>query len=125
MIEITDIAFVFHPVTDVVRSRKFYEGILGLKTLNVTDTEGGPLVEYAVGPARLAIGEMDIVMPSGDGVIAALEVKDFESAVAALRKANVEFYMEPFVMSLGEMAMILDPDGSKICILERGSETAS
>ncbi len=33
----TAIGFVATPVTDVVRARKFYEGILGLKSLRRND----------------------------------------------------------------------------------------
>jgi extradiol dioxygenase family protein len=31
-IQVKELAFVFHPVTDIPRARKFYEDLLGLKT---------------------------------------------------------------------------------------------
>jgi len=31
-IQVKELAFVFHPVTDIARARQFYEGVLSLKT---------------------------------------------------------------------------------------------
>ena len=39
-IQVKEVAFVFHPVTDILRARKFYEEFLGLKIPLVVRLEG-------------------------------------------------------------------------------------
>ena len=38
------------------------------------------------------------------------------------KKHGIEFYFDPMDTPLGRIAIILDPDGSKICICERDTE---
>jgi predicted enzyme related to lactoylglutathione lyase len=122
MLKITEIAFCCYAVTDMPRARAFYEGVLGLKPTTVSDTPNGKWAEYEFGPYALAIGSSPGWNPSPDGCSAALEVADFDAAIAHLRANNVKFRMEPFPTPVCRMAMIFDPDGNTICIHKRNAE---
>lgn len=47
--KVTEIAFSGYAVTDVARSRKFYEGVLGLKPSSVFEGDGMAFIEYWIG----------------------------------------------------------------------------
>src|SRR5258707_10205262 len=89
MIRYKEIAFIAYPVTDVARARKFYEGVLGLKPNAALASETPHWIEYDIGSGTLGIGSSPQWLPSQDGASAALEVEDFEAAVATLRAHNV------------------------------------
>jgi predicted enzyme related to lactoylglutathione lyase len=109
------IGFVGIPVTDVERARRFYEGVLNLA---VSDKMmGGQWIEYSIGPDTLAIANVgDQWKPSDQGTGAALEMENFDDAIAELRKASVRFDAEPFETPCCHMAVVADPDGNKIII---------
>jgi catechol 2,3-dioxygenase-like lactoylglutathione lyase family enzyme len=112
MIKVKDIAFTAYAVTDLARSREFYEGVLGLKPTMLK--EGMPWIEYELGPATLGIGVSEKWKPSRDGASIAIEVENFDEAIADLKSKGVEFEMPVCFM-----AVLRDPDGSKICIHHR------
>ena len=121
MLKITEIAFSCYPVTDMARARKFYEGVLGLKP---THTIGEPgrmqWTEYDIGSGTLSLGcGAPDWTPRPDGCSVGLEVEDFDTAIAHLRKNSVKFRMEPFPTPVCRMAFISDPDGNTICIHKR------
>lgn len=119
MLEVTEIAFVCYAVTDMKRARDFYEGVLNLKPTTVHNSDHGQWTEYEFGPYALAIGSAPMFKPSPDGCSAALEVKDFEAAIAHLKEHNVKFRIDPMPTPVCRMAMIFDPDGNSICIHKR------
>ncbi len=123
MIEIKEIAFTGYPVTDVLRARAFYEGVLKLKPTHQFEHEGKHWIEYDIGPATLAISNMsgDQWKPSADGPSVALEVADFDAAVAAVREAGVTFALEPMDTGVCRMAIMLDPDGNALALHKRRS----
>lgn len=113
--KVKEIGFVAIPVTDVARARKFYEGVLGLQTSG--EFLDGRWIEYGVGKDTLAIANVgDAWRPSDQGTGAALEMEDFDAAIAELKKANVTFTAEAFETPVCHMAVIQDPDGNKIMI---------
>ena len=57
--------------------------------------------------------------PSPDGCSVALEVENFDDAVAQLKKHDVKFRIEPMATPVCSMAMIFDPDGNTLCIHKR------
>ncbi len=57
--------------------------------------------------------------PSPDGCSVALEVENFDEAVAHLRANNVKFRIEPMPTPVCQMAMVFDPDGNSVCIHKR------
>jgi catechol 2,3-dioxygenase-like lactoylglutathione lyase family enzyme len=121
MIRVTEIAFTGYPVTDMARARRFYEGLLGLKPSAAFDHDGREWVEYDVGPATIAVTNMsqDQWRPSSDGPAVALEVENFDEAVAALRGADVMFCVEPLESPSCRLAVVSDPDGNSIAIHRR------
>jgi predicted enzyme related to lactoylglutathione lyase len=121
MLKVIELAFCCYAVTDMARARKFYEGVLGLKPTSVVEHPGHKWVEYEFGPYALAIGSAAGRKPSPDGCTAALEVEDFDAAIAHLRANKMKFRMEPCPTPVCRMAMISDPDGNTICIHKRNA----
>ena len=122
MLKITEIAFCCYAVTDMPRARAFYEGALGLKPTTVMDSEHGKWVEYEFGPHALSLGSSPAFKPSPDGCSVALEVEDFDAAVAHLRANNVKFRIDPMSTPVCQMAMVFDPDGNTLCIHKRNAK---
>jgi len=123
MIRIKDIAFTGYPVTDIARARRFYEGVLNLKSTVQFEHEGKHWIEYDIGPATLAISNMagEKWKPSPDGPSAALEVEDFDAAINLLREAKVVFVLEPMDSGVCRMAIIADPDGNSLAVHKRNA----
>lgn len=120
--KIKNIAFVGIPVTDINRARDFYEGVLGLK---LSEEMGkGHWVEYEIGDGTLALANFpDQWKPSAEGTSVALEMENFEEAIARLKERKVTFDAEPFESPCCRMAVIADPDGNKIIIHKLKPET--
>lgn len=117
--KITEIAFASYPVTDIAKSRAFYEGLLGLKATSNNETPQGHWVEYEIGAGAFGIGCAPGWKPSADGACVAFEMDDFDAAIAKLKAANVSFKMGPFETPVCHMAMVHDPDGSVLIIHKR------
>jgi predicted enzyme related to lactoylglutathione lyase len=117
MVKVNEVAFFAYAVTDLVRSRTFYEDVLGLTPTILK--EGMPWIEYNIGSTTLGIGVSEAWKPSRDGASAALEVEDFEEAVATLKSHDIPFEMGPLETPVCHMAVIRDPDGNKLCIHKR------
>ena len=117
---ITEFAFIVYPVTDLARSRAFYEGVLGL-TSATSIIDGDQLwVEYEIGPHTLGIGNEPFLKPSGDGPHLVLEVEDFDRTIEHLKGHGAPFALEPSDMPLGcRAAIVIDPDGNKLGIHKR------
>src|SRR5271163_886482 len=93
---VTEIAFTGYPVTEMKRARKFYEETLGLKAARVFGDDAASWVEYDIGPGTLAITNFaPDWKPSGGGGSAALEVDDFDEAIARLKRIEATFRVEP------------------------------
>ncbi|HLP75799.1 MAG TPA: VOC family protein [Candidatus Paceibacterota bacterium] len=119
MLKVTELAFCSYSVTYMPRARAFYENILNLTPTNVTETPDGKWVEYEFGNSALAITSSSEFRPSSDGCTAALEVEDFDDAIAFLKLNKVKFRTEPFETPVCKMALIYDPDSNTICIHKR------
>ena len=119
MIRYKEIAFVAYPVTDMARARQFYEGILNLKPSSPPKSEKVQWIEYDIGPGTLGIGCSPQWLPSQDGASAALEVEDFDAAVAALREHKVPIIIGPMDLPSCQMATVRDPDGNKLTLHRR------
>jgi predicted enzyme related to lactoylglutathione lyase len=118
--KITEIAFSSYPVNDIPRARAFYEDVLGLKvTMNMDMGGQGHWIEYDIGAGTLGIGQYEGWKPTGDGCTVALEVEDFDAAIAALKTAGTPFKMGPFETPVCHMGMVSDPDGNTLIIHKR------
>ncbi len=92
--KILEFAFIGYPGTDVARARAYYEGILGLTC--TTDREASANFEHEVGPHTPLISSRPDWKPSSNGPCVALEVENFDEAIAHLKKHEVAFVGEPF-----------------------------
>jgi len=125
MIHFNDIAFIAYPVLDIVRARQFYEGVLGLKPNAPIKSDRQQWIEYNIGSGTLGIGCSEQFQPSEDGASVALEVADFDTAVATLRENNVPIIIGPMELPYGvavlSMVTVRDPDGNKLTLHRRKS----
>jgi predicted enzyme related to lactoylglutathione lyase len=118
-IKIKELAFVFHPVSDVPRARDFYEKLLGLKAaVNMEFQPGTWWIEYDVAGVALAVS--NAFPPSGGGgTSVALEVVDLDGALAAIKEAGVAVTIEPQDFSPCRMFGINSPDGHPVVFHQR------
>ena len=117
---ITEIAFSSYAVTDIPKARAFYEGVLQLKVTSETNLgEHGHWIEYDIGPGTLGIGKAPGWKPSADGCTVALEVADFEEAIASLQAAEVPVRMGPIETPVCRMIMVSDPDKNTVILHKR------
>jgi len=118
---ITEIAFVATPVTNIHRSRAFYEGVLGLKPTHLACEE--KWVEYGIGSGTFAITcvSPDQWTPSPQGTSIAFEVDDLDDVLSLLKAHGAEISMDAFDTPVCRMAIVCDPDGNKIAIHKRKS----
>lgn len=121
MLTIKEIAFTGYPVTDIARARRFYEGTLGLKLTVNFEHEGRHWLEYDIGGGTLAVNNLspNEWRPSTNGPSIALEVADFDAAVAHLRSESVPFVLEPYDTGVCQLAVVTDPDGNSLAIHRR------
>ncbi len=114
---ITSIAFTVYPVTDMARSRRFYEHVLGL---TVGYTFGNEWVEYDVGGSTFAITTTDMGHPPGaKGAVVAFETSDLDAQVKTLKEKSVTFVVEIFSTPVCRMAVLSDPDENHVTIHQR------
>jgi catechol 2,3-dioxygenase-like lactoylglutathione lyase family enzyme len=114
VIEVERVDFVSVPTRDVIRARRFYGEVLGLRpSTNNPD-------EFETTNLTLALWQ-----PEADGVPfapntagIALRVGDVEAAIDRLRAAGVEFIGETLDTGVCLMGFFYDPDGN-VLILHR------
>jgi predicted enzyme related to lactoylglutathione lyase len=121
--KVIEIAFSGYPVTDLKRARRFYEGTLALVQSHVFgDAETKGWIEYDIGPGTLAISNsVPEWKPCGDGCVVALEVDDFEAAMARIKEDGVPIVMGPEETPVCRLAIVSDPDGNSVIIHKRKS----
>jgi predicted enzyme related to lactoylglutathione lyase len=123
--KITDIAFFAYAVADMKKSRAFYEGVMGLKPNSDYDGSGNPnWVEYDIGTGTLGIGcAPGMWDPSTKGASAALEVEDFDDALATVKAKNIPVVMGPHDFPSCKMVVIADPDGNRLTLHKRKNKS--
>ena len=121
---INSIAFTSYPITDLARSRAFYETVLGLKYDTGFEREGMGYAEYEIAGGYFSIlNGVPNWKPSDHGPAIAFEVDDFDATIADLRQKSVEFAMDPFATAVCRMALIFDPDHNQIIIHKRNPDS--
>jgi predicted enzyme related to lactoylglutathione lyase len=120
MLKVIEVAFTGYPTTDMKRARAFYEGVLNLTPASVFDHDGKSWVEYEIGPAVVAISDMQPDWkPGTEGGGVALEVEDFDASIRWLKEKNVTFIYDAMESPVCHMAIIADPDGNSLVIHKR------
>src|ERR1043166_3728154 len=122
--KITDIAFFAYAVSDIKKARDFYEGFLNLKPNSEYDGSGNPnWVEYDIGAGTLGVGcAPGMWGPSTKGGLAALEMEDFDEALAEVKARNIPIVMGPHDFPSCRMVVIADPDGNRITLHQRNKQ---
>ena len=92
--------------------------MLGLK---VSQEPGAvPWMEFDLGNATLGLGAYgETWKPSQDGALLALEVEDFDAAIAELKAKNIPFSFEGMETPVCHFAIVRDPDNNAIMIHKR------
>ncbi len=116
-IQVKELAFVYYPVTDVARARKFYEGLLGLKTgIQIEFGPGQWWIEYDVAGQALAISN---AMPGKPASSLALEVVNLDAALVAAKAAGYEIAHDVLEFPPCRMFILKDPDNNEITLHQR------
>jgi predicted enzyme related to lactoylglutathione lyase len=116
-IQVKEVAFVFHPVTDIARARKFYEGFLGLKAgVQVEIAPGQWWIEFDVSGVALAISN---AVPGAPASSLTLEVVNLDAARAAAMAGNIPLAFDVMEFPPCRMFAIKDPDGNQIGLHQR------
>jgi len=116
-VQVKEFAFVFYPVTDVARARKFYEGLLGLKVgYQIEYSPGRWWIEYDVAGQALGISN-DI--PGKTASSLALEVVDLDAALTAAKASGFTISRDVMEFPPCRMFIVKDPDGNEITLHQR------
>jgi glyoxylase I family protein len=113
MVKIEGFSHAAVRVTDVEKSKNFYENVLGLKQL--------PRPNFNFGGAWYAVGDKAIHLIASQkrtgidplGPHLAIGVEDFEATKAALTAMGIEF-LEAKTTIAGHQLWVLDPDGNTV-----------
>ncbi|MGO8766945.1 MAG: VOC family protein [Limisphaerales bacterium] len=116
--KITSLAFFAYAVSDMKKARAFYEGLLNLTPNSEFDGSKNPnWVEYDLGATTLGVGcAPGMWDPSPKGASAALEVENFDEALATVKAKDVPIVMGPHEFPSCRMVVIADPDGNRITL---------
>lgn len=116
-IQVKELAFVFHPVTDVPRARKFYEDLLGLKAgMQVEFAPGKWWIEYDVAGQALAITNAMTGKPAS---AVALEVANLTAALTAVSAAGYQVVTPLATYGQCRMFQVADADGNELTLHSR------
>jgi predicted enzyme related to lactoylglutathione lyase len=111
---IVSIAFSVYSVTDMARSRTFYETVLGF---SVNENHQDTWVEYDVGGCTFAITTTDMGHhPGAKGAVVGFEAFLLDECVKRLKEQSVMFVTEVFSTPVCRRAVIEDPDSNRIVI---------
>ncbi len=116
---IKEIAFTSHRVTDLARSRKFFEEVL---QLHPAEGDGENFQEYDVSGGIFSIHTFGPENTGQGGCEVAFEVNDFNAALERLREAGIALLGDPVTTPVCRMAFIADPDGTPLTLHKRNPE---
>lgn len=121
--KVVDIAFTGYSVTDMKRSKGFYEGLLGLKKSRGFGQHNNDdqWAEYDIGSNCLALitGAGNEWPPHPAGTAVALEVDDLQAFAEKLRAAGAKIIWEPRESPMCWMMVVADPDGNWVVLHKR------
>jgi predicted enzyme related to lactoylglutathione lyase len=116
-IQVKEIAFIYHCVSDVARARRFYEQLLGLKVgLEYEGAPGKWWIEYDIAGVAFAI--TNVSPPRKKGATLAFEVVGIDSTLAAVRAAGIPLTEQLTEFPRRRSFSVTDPDGNEIMFHE-------
>ncbi len=104
-------------VKDIEESISFYQDTFGFEMVEKFYNEDGGLV-LMQSPGGSAVELIDSKNFETGFWSMGVEVEDFDTAIEELRSKGCKFIFEPASLPLGKLAMIEDPNGVKIAILQ-------
>ncbi|MBQ4045858.1 MAG: VOC family protein [Lachnospiraceae bacterium] len=104
-------------VKDIDESISFYHDVLGFEMIEKFYQEEGGLV-LMQSPDGAAVELIDSKNFETGFWSIGVEVEDFDAAIEELRRKGCTFVYEPATLPLGKLAMILDPNGVKVAVIE-------
>ena len=115
--KIKEIPFVGYPFTDIDRTRKFYEQVLGLEVsmlIEIHPEKKEYWIEYNIAEGCLALSNMWQPTGSQGGPTMALEVDDLDKALQELKDAGASVDSEIMESSVCRFFLFSDPDGNPL-----------
>jgi lactoylglutathione lyase len=109
-------------VSNMKRSIRFYRDILGMdlkqesKDWTEFSTRGTVLALHPAKKKRIK---------KNNGMLVGFSISDFDDAIDSLKKKRVKFYKKPKEEPFGKHAIIQDPDGHLISIVQMPQEELS
>ncbi len=116
-VHLDDISQIALTVSDLARSKDFYQNVLGMQFL----FDAGPMSFFQCGRIRFAIGTSP-ELPSSGGTILYFRVADIQQTHDLLAARGVEFMQTPhMVAQMADhdlwLAFFRDPDGQPIGLM--------
>jgi predicted enzyme related to lactoylglutathione lyase len=119
-VNVTGVAFIMYPVSDMERAARFYSDVVGLRKSGL---ESDFWVEFDVDGTTFGIGNFEQVGAVGSAGSLSLEVADMTAARSALSAAGVETF-EPFETQICFISGFSDPDGNRVWLHQAKSQAA-
>lgn len=109
-------------VSDMKRSTRFYRDVLGMKLKE----QSKDWTEFSKRGTVLALHPSKKKrIKRNNSMLVGFSVSDFDDVVNGLKKKKVKFYKKPREESFGKHAIIQDPDGHLISIVQMPQEELS
>src|SRR5881396_2924151 len=108
-------------VSDMKRSIKFYRDTLGMKLKE----RSKDWTEFSEGGTVLALHPVSKKKIKKNSMLVGFNVSDFDDIINGLKKKKVKFYKKAKVEPFGKHAIIQDPDGHLISIVQMPQEELS
>ena len=109
-------------VSDMKRSTKFYRDTLGMKLKQ----QSKGWTEFSEGGTVLAIHpSTKKKIKKNNSMLVGFSVSDFDDVINGLKKKKAKFYKKPKDEPFGKHAIIQDPDGHLISIVQMPQEELS
>lgn len=109
-------------VSDMKRSTRFYRDVLGMELKE----QSKDWTEFSKRGTVLALHPSKKKrIKRNNSMLVGFNVSDFDDVVNGLKKKKVKFYKKPREESFGKHAIIQDPDGHLISIVQMPQEELS
>jgi predicted enzyme related to lactoylglutathione lyase len=109
-------------VSDMKRSTKFYRDTLGMKLKK----QSKGWTEFSEGGTVLALHPASRKkIRNNNSMLVGFNVSDFDDVISELKKKKAKFYKKPKEEAFGKHAIIQDPDGHLISIVQMPQEELS